>query len=178
MAFRPYENLIAGELDNTVPGKVTGWLDFYRHARAPLRVTLDLAGDCHRDLRGRRFRVTNPEPRERFPDERRSSVDRLDPLQQGETGDMTAGDPPQDYVDYPYLEWYSEANGRVVLELERSQLEILTEPAFPVAGTLDRSVQRQHLAGFLQDLASSTGAIAAVVEPPPKRRKRKTASRD
>jgi len=28
MAWRPYDNLIAGELDNTVPGKVTGWLRF------------------------------------------------------------------------------------------------------------------------------------------------------
>ena len=28
MARRPYENLIEGELDNTVPGHVTGWIRF------------------------------------------------------------------------------------------------------------------------------------------------------
>jgi hypothetical protein len=28
MAFRPTEYLICGELDNTVQGKVTGWMEF------------------------------------------------------------------------------------------------------------------------------------------------------
>lgn len=28
MAWRPHEQLIEGELDNTVPHKVTGWLKF------------------------------------------------------------------------------------------------------------------------------------------------------
>ena len=33
MAWRPYENLIDGELDNRVPGRVTGWLRFLRSAQ-------------------------------------------------------------------------------------------------------------------------------------------------
>src|SRR5437879_1173011 len=31
------------------------------------------------------------------------------------------------YVDYPYIEWYSEENGRVVLELDPLQVEVLNE---------------------------------------------------
>ena len=36
--------------------------------------------------------------------------------QTGKVGDITAGLPPQDYVDYPYIEWYGDDNGRVVIE--------------------------------------------------------------
>src|SRR5258708_28304531 len=45
MAWRPYENLINGELDNRIPGKVTGWIRFFRGAKRPLQVRFDLAGD-------------------------------------------------------------------------------------------------------------------------------------
>jgi hypothetical protein len=37
---------------------------------------------------------------------------------------IKAGDQFHPYVDYPYIEWYSD-NGRVVLELDPSQLEIV-----------------------------------------------------
>src|SRR5690242_11089716 len=53
MAWRPYANLIDGELDNRTPGKVTGWMCFYRRGKRPLRVTFDLAGDFHEDIRGK-----------------------------------------------------------------------------------------------------------------------------
>jgi hypothetical protein len=39
------------------------------------------------------------------------------------------------YVAYPYIEWYSKANGRVVLELEPSQVEVLDGRAAPRAPT-------------------------------------------
>jgi len=52
MAWRPYENLIDGELSNRVPGKVTGWMRFFRRRRQPLRVVFDLEGDFHEDIRG------------------------------------------------------------------------------------------------------------------------------
>ena len=44
MAWRPYENFINGELDNTTPGKVTGWMRFFRIGKQPLRVTLQSEG--------------------------------------------------------------------------------------------------------------------------------------
>src|SRR5207253_560614 len=37
---------------------------------------------------------------------------------------IAAGDLFYPYVDYPYIEWYSD-NGRVVLELDHSRLEIV-----------------------------------------------------
>jgi hypothetical protein len=37
---------------------------------------------------------------------------------------IAAGDLYYPYVEYPYIEWYSE-NGRVVLELDRSQVRVV-----------------------------------------------------
>ena len=47
MAWRPYGNLISGELDNCVPGKVTGTIFFFRRNKTPLKVNLYLDGDFH-----------------------------------------------------------------------------------------------------------------------------------
>ena len=43
---------------------------------------------------------------------------------------IAAGELCYAYVDYPYIEWYSD-NGRVVLELDRSQVEIDSSEAGP-----------------------------------------------
>jgi len=51
MAWRPTENVIEGELDNTEAGRITGWLHF---ASYPHRVVLNLAGDMTGSLSGRR----------------------------------------------------------------------------------------------------------------------------
>src|SRR5512136_1616019 len=97
MAWRPTAYLLAGELDNTTPGKITGWLQF---AGLPERVTFKLHGDFHRDIRGTKVRLTgagqsdDPEAAEYMAG--------LAVHQTGKVGDMTAGLPPQDYVNYPY----------------------------------------------------------------------------
>ena len=62
MAWRPYANLIDGELNNDTPGKVTGWMRFFRRDMTPLRVSFDLVGDFREDIHGRRIRLTNPQP--------------------------------------------------------------------------------------------------------------------
>ncbi len=181
MAWRPYENLIEGILDNTQPGKVTGWIRFFRAGKDPLEVRLELTGNCHRDLQGRRFRIFNPHPSERdpyqplqaanpdmtFPERRTTSyVEHLDPVQKGEAGDITAGDAPQDYVKYPYIEWYSEANGRVVLELERSQLEILTPEQTFWPTESNRAKQHENMKAYLGGMVEATGAqFGAVIRP-------------
>src|SRR5262245_22582207 len=108
MAWRPYENLIEGELDNTTPGRVTGWLRFVGLTE---RVTLELRGDVHRDIRGAQLRLKNPNPAERHAGERGSYMDDFAPVQTGRAGDITAGLPPEDYGSSPYLEWYSDQNG-------------------------------------------------------------------
>jgi len=173
MAWRPYENLIDGELDNRTPGKVTGWIRFFRNEQPPLRVTFDLEGDFHEDIRGTVIRLSNPNPSEAYPD-KGTYMKGFSPMQTGTAGDITAGlslgpwtealaqtlmkrnelfwdeqgihgserenrrqdfseryrahiaagDLYYPYVEYPYIEWYAE-NGRVVLELDRSQVEIV-----------------------------------------------------
>jgi hypothetical protein len=62
MAWRPNENLIEGELSNRVPGKVTGWMRFFRRRKQPLRVVFDLAGDFHEDIRGSDILLMNGKP--------------------------------------------------------------------------------------------------------------------
>ncbi len=62
MAWRPYSNLMAGELDNRTPGKVTGWMRFIRNGKPPLWVTFDLVGDFHEDIRGTVIKLSNPNP--------------------------------------------------------------------------------------------------------------------
>lgn len=153
MAWRPNQNLIEGELDNTTRGTVTGWMTFFRQDQEPLKVELDLAGDCHRDLQGKKFRISNPNPCDRA----NGYMEGFDPLQKGTAGDITAGDEPRDYVDYPYIEWYSDGNGRVVLELERSQLEILDEKPRELE-QLDRTKQHDNMKGFLKDMVDATHA--------------------
>ena len=78
--------------------------------------------------------------------------------QKGKTGDMTAGKPPQDYSEYPYYEWYSEDNGRCVLELEPDQVELLTQP-IPVleSDPIDRTEQAENMAKFLCGIAEAVG---------------------
>ncbi|MCX5638848.1 MAG: hypothetical protein NTX52_14315, partial [Planctomycetota bacterium] len=110
MAWRPTQYLIEGELDNTHAGKVTGWMRF---AGLKEKVTFDLQGNFHRDIRGAKIHfkggASGDEPGAEGYMEGFSSH------QTGEVGDITAGLPPADYVSYPYIEWYGDQNGRIVL---------------------------------------------------------------
>jgi hypothetical protein len=179
MAWRPYTNLIRGELDNRTPGTVTGWMHFVRHGKDPLEVTFDLTGDFHEDIRGTVIRLSNQNPSDHGLElgyEGGTYMDGFAAVQRGSVGDITAGLPLgswtddlaqrllaqleaawernnvpsterkarresfvesarehinagdlyHSYVDYPYIEWYSD-NGRVVLELEPSQIEVLRD---------------------------------------------------
>jgi len=168
MAWRPYQNLIDGELDNRMPGTVKGWMRFHRRGKTPLRVVLDLAGDFHEDIRGKAIRLSNPHSSDRNEHLERdgSYMEEFLPVQQGQAGDITAGvpvgrgangEPSYAYAPYPYVEWYGP-NGRVVLELDASQVEI-------VEGTTVRKVPRSARAyqtewDAIQDLHSVVaGAI-------------------
>jgi len=95
MAWRPYANLIDGELSNSTPGKVTGWMRFFRRGMTPLRVTFDLVGDFREDIRGRRIRLTNPQPSDEniALDRQGTYMEKFSPVQSGVAGDITAGLP-------------------------------------------------------------------------------------
>lgn len=129
MAWRPTRFLVAGELRNTKPGKVTGWMRF---AGKRGKVTFDLDGDFHRDIRGATIRFTGDGDRD--DPEAPAYMKRFAARQAGKVGDMTAGLPPRDYTGYPYLEWYSEENGRVVIELDGCEVLLaeITGSAVPL----------------------------------------------
>lgn len=128
MAWRIEQAVIRGEIDNTVEGLTTGtiWL---AGCDAPLQLRLE--GDCWRDLSGSRLRFENPAP---VPC---SETTGLAVNQAGVVGDMTASRKcrvplvdddemsglhlaskpiPCEWHNTLYLEWFSEFNGRVVIE--------------------------------------------------------------
>ncbi|HEX4202257.1 MAG TPA: hypothetical protein VHY59_12110 [Chthoniobacterales bacterium] len=124
MAWRIADNVVRGELDNRTPGLVQGkiWL---AGREAPL--ALRLSGNGHKDLAGCKLTFSNPAPKT-------DATISLNPEQTGVVGDMTAarkvrvidnldyetikGDEPftEHMANALYLEWFSEANGRVVIE--------------------------------------------------------------
>ena len=136
MALRIDEAVCRGEIDNTVEGLTTGliWL-----AGRDEPLVLKLVGDCWRDLAGARLRFENPLP------VGGGDLAALASEQSGLVGDMTAsrkhkvaavGDEelqrlhaedqeiPYEWKNTLYLEWFSEANGRVVIESANYYLEI------------------------------------------------------
>jgi exonuclease III len=151
MAWRPNEQFIEGVLDNTVPGKVTGWMRF---AGMDEKVIFHLEGNFHRDIRGAKVRLrgdgelTNTEEAVKY-------MEGFARLQKGNVGDMTAGLPPADYIEGSgYFEWYSEDNGRVVIELEQDQVELLTQPIPAIeSDPISRKEQNRNMAAFLGSLA-------------------------
>lgn len=136
MAWRIDEAVTRGEIDNTVEGRTTGriWL---AGRSEPLVLALD--GDCWRDIAGSRLFFENPTPHA-VPDS-----DALDADQTGLVGDMTASrknkvpdvsddelselltheqDIPFVWRNILYLEWFSEINGRVVIESGAYRLKV------------------------------------------------------
>lgn len=136
MAWRIDEAVIHGEIDNTVEGLTTGkiWLV---GRKQPL--VLKLVGDCWRDLAGTRLKFLNQSPATEW------DGSSLECDQSGIVGDMTAsrrsrvptvGDEeayrlyqakmeiPSEWRNTLYLEWFSEINGRVVIESSGFELDI------------------------------------------------------
>jgi hypothetical protein len=128
MAWRIDEAVAHGEIDNTVEGHTTGriWL-----AGREEPLILSLNGDCWRDLAGTRLQFENPAARSV------ADAEALDIDQSGIVGDMTASrknkvptvseeefhelyqnrqEIPYEWRNTLYLEWFSEINGRVVIE--------------------------------------------------------------
>jgi len=152
MAWRISPYLTEGELDNTQLGKVTGWMRF---AGMNETVTLNLEGDFHRDVRGAKIRLTGDASQTQPPADAQAAMEGFAVQQVGKVGDITAGLPPVDYVNYPYVEWYSEENGRVLIELESPQVEVIGTP-IPACESdpISRDQQNRNMAEFLGELAT------------------------
>lgn len=136
MAWRVDEAVEHGMIDNTVEGITTGkiWL---AGRDEPLILSLD--GDCWRDLAGTILEFENPNPRV-CPE-----AVALDTEQTGVVGDITASrkarvpeiseeemaerqwngrEIPFQWSHVLYLEWFSEINGRVLIEAADYQLKV------------------------------------------------------
>ena len=137
MAWRIHDSVIRGEIDNRVKGTVRGklWLD---GLSGP--ATLELAGNACPDLAGCLLKFKNPA--RTFPLPKKP---KFNPLQRGCIGNLSASQkvrvftvsdeeafamidrgekPPERIANAVYLEWFSEGNGRVVIESTAFELEI------------------------------------------------------
>jgi len=156
MAWRLSDYLVDGILDNSVRERVTGWLKF---AGMKERVVFDLKGDFHRDIRGSKVRIHGDGESANIQ-EASEYMQGFSILQEGNVGDMTAGLPPCDYgaLGQGYYEWYSDMNGRVVIELDTEMVDLLTSP-IPACESdpIDRKQQAENMAKFLCGVADTFG---------------------
>ena len=152
MAWRVSAYLVEGELDNTQPGKITGWMRF---AGLKEQVTCDLKGDFHRDIRGAKIRFQGDAYETDAPADAEQYMEGFASHQEGHVGDITAGLPPADYVAYPYVEWYGQENGRVLIELEPVQVKVIGTP-IPACESepISREEQKRNMAEFLGSIAA------------------------
>jgi PAS domain-containing protein len=170
MAFRIDESVVRGEIDNRVKGIVRGkiWI----HGRAE-PVVLELKGNAWPDLAGCRLTFVNklkpvPHPH----------LDSLHPIQHGQIGDITASRKvrvmeipmpeaylmkkrgehvPEHMANSLYLEWFSEQNGRVVIESADYELN-LSAPEWRLTAEEDVERAKQAAAGldwFMQKLTEA-----------------------
>lgn len=151
MAWRPNDYVVSGELDNTIPDKITGFIIF----AAIGKVTYNLKGNFHRDIRGAKIRFTgNGEQAD--PEKAQQYLQGFSKRQTGNAGDITAGLPPHDYGELPYFEHYGTKNGRVVIELEPEQVEVIGNPIPAIESyPIDRKEQGKLFMGFVNDLAGA-----------------------
>jgi hypothetical protein len=151
MAFRPTRHLMEGELDNTRLGRVTGWIQF---AGMKGTVVLNLRGNFHRDIQGAKIRITGNARWE--SSEAIARMRGFSRFQNGKVGNITAGLPPADFGVYPFVEWYSEENGRVVIEPDRNHIEVIGQPV-PLEQAIPVSAREQaeNMAEFLETIARS-----------------------
>jgi hypothetical protein len=168
MAWRIHEQVIRAVIDNRVPGKVTGsvWL-----AGRDQPLELDLTGNAWPDMAGCLLTVENP-PAVSDP------LDSLATEQRGVCGDMTASRkvkiptvPLIEWVDshrgepFPfvwgngvYLEWYSERNGRVVIELNGCS-STLSEPVWRLTPAQEETRQQESAEAFAAFMSRMAAAM-------------------
>jgi len=161
MAWRINESVVRGEIDNRTPAHVEGkiWL-----ADRSDPLVLRLTGNCHKDLAGRLLTFSNPKPTT-------DSALTLSNNQTGVTGDMTAArkvrliegfdpsdwraDKPSHFANSLYIEWYSETNGRVVIESVDYQVTV-SEPSWELSEE-EEARQQEASARALQNFLDRVG---------------------
>lgn len=171
MAWRIDEQVVRGEIDNRVKDRVTGRI-WFQGCEEP--VELFLAGNPWADLAGHTLHFTNP-------DSKPGLRDGFATTQRGVVGDITASRKvkvpdcseeefircyeekrpfPWHWANSLYLEWFSESNGRVVIETSNFELTISPEPAWTMDAE-EEQAQRVRNAEALTKFMDRLGAIAA-----------------
>lgn len=178
MALRLDTAVIRGEIDNTTRGNVRGKLWLLGQDDP---ITIDLRGNAWRDVAGCKITFTNPKP------EAQAASIGLQRKQTGYTGDITASrkvkvfavpeeewiaayeerrikDIPTEWCNALYFEWFSEANGRVVIESADFELSIsewlweMDEAEEEAQKMTNLHVMRGWLAGIIQRPESKNAA--------------------
>lgn len=179
MAWRIEESVIRGEIDNRTRGRVTGLIWFVGRVEP---VEFALTGNAWRDLAGRRLEFVNPDP-----DPKPAAAGKLDGLaarQTGVIGDCTASRKvkvPEVSMDelmalfaqrkpFPwhwgnslYFEWFSEANGRVVIESASYALTVSPDIAWDMTPVEEEAQRRENAAamgGFMGRLGEALAGEA------------------
>jgi len=171
MAFRIHDSIVRGEIDNRVKGVVRGKIRLRGFAR-PL--VLELRGNAPPDLAGCLLTFTNPQQPVPLPRPAELSL-----VQRGAIGDLTAsrkvrvpavpmekflnwpkekGRPPSRWANCLYLEWFSEANGRVVIESADYELKI-SAPEWRLTPEENAERAQQAAAGLEHFLRTFTDVI-------------------
>jgi hypothetical protein len=171
MALRIQDNVVHGEIDNRVKGTVSGriWL---QGGEEP--IVLELKGNAYPDLAGCRLTFVNTGQATPL-----AYSERLNPLQRGGVGDLTAsrrvrvpavpleeflnwpkekGRPPTRWANCLYLEWFSDANGRVVIESADFELKI-SAPEWRLTSTEDAERAQQAASGMEDFMRRLTEAV-------------------
>ncbi len=179
MAWRIHDSVIRGELDNRERGHVRGKLWVQGQAEP---VVLDLQGNAAPDLAGSLLTFENPG--QKIP--LRPGA-QLAPVQHGTIGDLTASRkvrvcdlPPEEayerlekkeavperMANSLYLEWFSDANGRVVVESADYKLTI-SPPAWRLTPNEEAQRRREAARGFKGFIQKLSDILAARKHQPP-----------
>jgi len=179
MAWRVHDSVIRGEIDNRERGFVRGqvWL-----AGQAEPVRLELQGNAAGDLAG--CLLTFENPGEKIP---MRTDSQLASLQRGTAGDMTAsrkvrvfdmpieeaymrkkqGLPvPEHLANSLYLEWFSDFNGRVVIESADYKITI-SAPAWRLTPEDEQQRREQSAKGFEGFMQKLSDALEAQKHEPP-----------
>jgi len=168
MAWRIDRHVVKGEIHNLIKGKVAGkiWL---KGLNQPLE--LNLQGNAYRDMAGATLRFVNPAPEE-------GEYTGLDVFQDGKVGDMTASKRvkapanPEDLDDEDverigriaytwsnclYLEWFSRANGRVLIETTdfKWRLSLPSWQLHPGEEDAQRRRNQREMIAFMDQLSKA-----------------------
>ena len=179
MAWRIHDNIIRGEIDNRQRGRIRGKL-WLKGLADP--VTLQLEGNACPDLAG--CLLTFENPGEVYP-MRTDAV--FTPVQKGTIGDLTASRKvrvydipveeaymrlkkklpvPEHMANCLYLEWFSDTNGRVVVESADYKLTI-SPPSWRLSSDEEGRRQDDAAAGFSGFMQKLSDALAAKKHNPP-----------